>query len=226
MIRNTIIHRADAIRKNDKILKSNKKIIIQSIDDKGNIIDETNIFEKQPNNKNHYATLNNDGFLYQINGNFNISSNPMEWVQMPILKIANKEIKEIRCDKFSVSRRLKDDRFIDKKTNNSVSHIDSFINSLWYLSSNRVFHSVNFRQDLYNKLRQYKIELFNGIIYSIIFYQHKEDRNKYVINIELERDLLMSKEGIKWLEENSVLYRGWFFEISPDIGEILATFSV
>ena len=226
LIRNTIIYRADAIRKNDKLLENNKQVTIQSVDEKGNIVDEAIIFEKQPNNKNHYATLNNDNFLYQVNGNFDISSNPMEWVQMPILKIANKEIKEIRCDKFSVYRQLTDDRFVDKETNNSVNHIDSFINSLWYLSSNKVFHSVNFRQDLYKKLRQYKIELFNGIIYSVVFYQNNENKDKYVVNIELEKNLLMSKDGIKWLEENSMLYRGWFFEISPDIGEILATFSI
>ncbi len=226
LIRNTIIHRADAIRKNDELHKKNKKIVIQSIDDDGNIVDEATIFEKEQNNKNHYASLNNDNFLYQIKGNFDISSNPMDWVQMPILKIANKEIQEIKCDKFSVYRQYAEDRFIDNKTHNGVNHIDSFINALWYLSGNNVIHSVNFKQKNYLKLRKYEVKLFNGIIYEITFYQNKEDSKKYVVNVELKKNLLMSKEGAKWLEENSVLYRGWFFEISSDIGEILATFSV
>ena len=224
LIRNTIIYRADAIKKSDTTLIENtKKIAIQSLDKNGKVIDEAFVFEKLPNNKNHYALLNNDNFLYQINGDFNISSNPMEWIQMPILKITNKEIKEIKCDKFMVNREFADSVFVDIKTDKIVNNVDSFINALWYLSAKNVFHLVNFNPNEYEKLRHYEIKLYNGIIYNTIFYRKN---NSYVVKVELNRDLIMSNDGAKWLKENGVLYNDWFFEIPEDRGELLATFSI
>ncbi|MBR5599335.1 MAG: hypothetical protein IKW39_04765 [Alphaproteobacteria bacterium] len=222
LIRNTIIFRADPIKKSNPLLK-NKGITIQSFNNNMEIIDEAFIFEKHNNNKNHYALLNGDNFLYQINGEFNISSNPMEWVQMPILKISNKEIQAIRCDKFNVYRKNERDAFISSETQGNINHIDSFINNLWYLVSNKIYHFVNFKSNEYKKVRQYEVELFNGIIYKIIFY--KKDAS-YVVNVTIDKKLIMSKDAANWLEENSVLYHGWFFEIDSDKGDILANFSV
>ena len=223
LIRNTIIYRADVLDKNNVPLLEKDCLIIESIDNYGNVVEKAVIAPKKEKNKHHYALLNNDNFIYQISGDFNISSNVMDWLQMPILKINKKEIKEIQSDKFHVYRKFKYDNFLDKNTGKYVSHIDSFINQLWYLSAVDVKHSVNFKFNNYNHKSTFKILLFNGILYLLTFYNNGDD---YWLNVKLDRDLFMSESGINWLDENSVLFDGWYFKLPTDRGDILSNYSI
>lgn len=223
LIRSTIIFRADTIKNNVLPFKKEECIKISSIDNKGNIVDEAFIAPKMKENKHHYALLNGEKFLYQISGNYNITSNAMDWVQMPILKITEKEIKEIKCDKFHLYRRYSEDVFINVNSEKVVDYVDSFINSLWYLSSDKIYHSVNFDMNSYKRVKDFQISLFNGIIYNISFYEKNEE---YVVNIKLDNDFLMSNEGINWLKENSILYDGWYFKIPKERGKVLVNYSI
>lgn len=223
LIRNTIIYRADALEKNALPFLEKDSLVIESVDNTGKVIEKAVIAPKKEKNKHHYAMLNNDNFLYQISGNFDISSNVLDWLQMPILKINKKEIREIKSDKFYVSRRFDGENFLEKDTNKHTPHIDSFINQLWYLSAMDVKHSVNFKFDNYKKTSTFDILLFNGIIYHLTFYSNE---NEYWLNVRLDRDKLMSEVGINILEENSMLFKGWYFKLPSDKGDIISNFSI
>ena len=181
------------------------------------------IAKKSDKNKYHYALLNNDGFLYQVNGNFDITPNVIDWLQMPILKIAQDEYKIIKSNKFHVFKSYKGDDFKDVKTGSVSPYIINFINNLWYLSAIDIKHSVNFNTNEYKKINSYEISLFNGIIYYISIYNKN---NEYWLSIRLNKGKLLSKDGITQIEENDALYKGWYFRISPEKGEIISNFSI
>ncbi len=223
LIRNTIIFRADII-KDDKIPFSKENTItISSYDNLGNIVEQAIIAQKTDKNKYHYALLNNDGFLYQVNGAFNISSNVLDWLQMPILKIKHDEYKTIKSNKFHVFKSYRGDDFKDVNSSKSASYIINLINNLWYLSAIDVKHSVNFNTDEYKKINTYEISLFNGIIYYISIYNKA---NEYWLTVRLNKGKLSSKEGVIQIEENEALYKGWYFRIPSDKGEIISNFVI
>lgn len=223
LIRNTIIFRADKIKDNKIPFSKENTITITSFDNHGNIVEQSIVAKKTDKNKYHYALLNNDGFLYQINGNFDISSNTIDWLQMPILKIKKDEYKIIKSNKFHVFKSYKDGDFKDVNTGIVVSYIMNLINNFWYLSAIDVKHSVNFSINEYKKINSYEISLFSGIIYYISIYNKN---NEYWLSIRLNKGKLSSKEGIMQIEENESLYKGWYFKLPPDKGEIISNFVI
>ena len=223
LIRNTIIFRADKIIDNKIPFSKENAITITALDNFGKVVEQATIAKKSDKNKYHYALLNNDGFLYQVNGNFDITPNVIDWLQMPILKIAQDEYKIIKSNKFHVFKSYKGDDFKDVKTGSVSPYIINFTNNLWYLSAIDIKHSVNFNTNEYKKINSYEISLFNGIIYYISIYNKN---NEYWLSIRLNKGKLLSKDGITQIEENDALYKGWYFRISPEKGEIISNFSI
>ena len=162
LIRNTIIYRVDAVEKKKLPFKEKDSLILETIDNNGNIVERAVIAPKTIRNKHHYATINDNGFLYLINGNFNINSNVIDWLQMPILQINESDIKSIVSNDFEVYRDFNDKEFILAKTKQVASYISSLINHLWFLTATDTKHSVNFNVNEYKKIRTYEIYLFNG----------------------------------------------------------------
>ena len=198
-------------------------LTITALDNYGNIIENATIAQKTDKNKYHYALLNDDGFLYQINGNFDISSDAIDWLQMPILKINQDDYKIIKSNKFHVFKSFKNDFFKDVETGNISSYVTNLINHFWYLSAIDIKHSVNFKINEYKKINSYELSLFNGLIYYISIYSKNND---YWLNIRLNKGKLVSKDMISQLEENEALYKGWYFRIPQDKGEIISNFSI
>lgn len=225
LIRNTIIYRTDKLKKDEIPFDKKNSITIQSVDNSGNIVESAIIALKNKNNKHHYALLNNDGFLYQISENYNLNPNVLDWLQSPILKIHEKEIKEIKNDKFYVSRRFKNDIFTSNiDDNDNIFLLPNLIDHLWFLSAIDVKHSTNFKLNDYKKVKFYEILLFNGIIYKLSLYL--SNTNEYWLHVKLDKNTLMSKDGIKWLDENNILYDGWFFKIPKEKGILLSRFEI
>ena len=222
-MRNTIIYRVDAIDKKNLPFDEKNSLIIETKDNKGNIIDRAIIAPKSHKNKHHYATLNDNGFLYLISGNFDINSNVIDWIQSPILQINEQNIKSITSDNFGVYRNFNDEDFVSIDTKNSAPYISSLINHLWFLSAIDVKHSVNFNLKEYKKGKSFEISLFNGIIYKLNLYTKD---NEYWLNIRLNRDKLMKKSSIEWINENRALFDGWYFRISNEKGLLFSNFSI
>ncbi len=224
LIRNTIIYRTDKLKKDEVPFDKKNSITIQSIDTNGNIIENAIIALKSKNNKHHYALLNNDGFLYQISENYNLNSNVLDWVQAPILKIRENEIKKIKTDKFSVSRRFKNDTFTSNTDSDNIFLLPNLIEHLWFLTAIDIKHSANFKLSDYKKVKFYEILLFNGIIYKLSIYL--SNTNEYWLHVKLDKNILMSEDGVKWLKENNILYDGWFFKIPKEEGILFSTFEI
>lgn len=217
----TAIYRADYLSKDKRQTLPAELISITTYNKKDAVIDEAKILSKQDNNKFYYALLNDNNFLYQLNGDFELSSLVMDWIQMPLLTLHENNIKRIQTDNFNVFRRFKNDELKTVETHLSVPQIQNLLQNLWYLTAIEIRHAVHFKQDAFPNTKKYEITLLNGIIYVInIFYND----NEYWVSLKLDKEKIASLEARRIIEENNMLYDGWFFKIDEQTGKAIVDF--
>ena len=223
LIRQAAVYRADVI--DEQKLADFKKdaIVIKTVSRNGDTVDEAFIIPKKDGMKFHYALLNNSPLLYQITGDFDLSFYPMDWIQSPLLSIKDRQIKRIKNNDFQVYRRFAAEDLKDVQTNLHVPHIQNLTANLWYLSALDVNHAVNFDRKKYHKSQSYEITTFGGLRYLLDIFS---DGSEYWLSIQLKVDATVDAEDMRFYKENHTLYSGWFFKISPDIGEFLNNFSI
>ncbi len=223
ILRSTIVYRVDKINNDEQLLKDDNSIKIETYDSNTKLIDSARIAFKNDNNKNHYATLNNDYMQYQVSGDFNFFDNPMEWAHSPIVVINENTIKSIETDNFEVYRNFDGEKFYRSDNTTSSFSISPFISHFKYLTATNIKHSINFDYNNNKKIKYFKISLFNGGIYNIYMYSDGKD---FWLNIRPDREELAKKDVVTWLKENSILYDGWFFKIDQQIGLVISNFSI
>ena len=167
--------------------------------------------------------LNQNDFLYQLNGDFNLSSLIMDWVQMPLLSLSNNQIKRIETDNFKVFRRYQNDELKTVQTHQVVPQISNLTQNLWYLTAEDIRHAVHFIKQDFPHNKKYEITTFNGVIYIIdIFYNDHE----FWFNIQLDQEKITSQSAKALLLENKILYDGWFFKINEQTANSIVNFTL
>ncbi len=220
LIRNTVIYRADNFHSKEEALFQNALKII-STDASGKIVDEATIAPLKEGNKYYYALRNNDGFIYQLAGNFDLSSHVMDWVQMPLFTFNINHVKRIKADNFEVYRRFENENFKDVQTSTEYTHLQKLLDNFWYLTADEIQQISQIDLSAFSKVNHFDITLFNGIIYQIDLYAQNQT---YWITVKLNREGLINKTSLQQIKENSLLFDGWIFKINHDKGINLAEF--
>jgi hypothetical protein len=223
LLRQSAVYRADTLDEQAFVEFRKNAFMLKTIDNNGNTVDEAFIQPKKEGSKFHYAILNNNLLLYQITGDFSLSFNPMDWIQSPLLSIKDKQIKLIKNKNFQVYRRFAAEDLKDINTKLAVPQIQSLTANLWYLSAIDVQHAIHFDRKKYQKSQSYEIATLGGLIYLLDVFT---DGNEYWLNIQMKHEATVDAEDMRLYKENHTLYDGWFFKISPDIGEMLNSFSI
>ena len=223
LLRQTTVYRADMLEEQALLEFKKNAFMIKTIDSKGTTVDESFIQPKQEGAKFHYAILNNKPLLYQITGDLNLTFNPMDWIQSPLLSIKDKQIKMIKNKNFHVYRRFAAEDLKDVNTELAVPQIQNLTANLWYLSAIDVKHAIHFDRKKYQKSQRYELSTLGGLIYLISIFT---DGSEYWLNIQMKHEATVDANDMRFYKENHTLYDGWFFKISPDIGEMLNNFSI
>ena len=147
----------------------------------------------------------------------------MDWIQAPLLSISDKQIKSIKNKNLSVYRRFAGDTFKDTNTQTIIPQMQNFTGNIWYLSAIDVKHAVHFDRHKYNKSQSYEISTLGGLIYLIDIFT---DGTEYWLNIQMKHMATVAAQEMRIYKETNTLYNGWFFKISPDIGEFLNNFTI
>lgn len=217
---NTVVYRADKFNDdNSKIFEN--ETVIYTYDSNNIIIDKVSIAPRSENNKYHYAKLNDNNLLYQITGNLSFSSYFMDWIQMPIVSFSFNEVKGIRTDNYEAFRNINDRELKSVENNKENPYLRRFISNLWNLTAETIVFHTNFNHDKYIKVMNFSVETFDNILFDFDVYS---DGEEFWINIKPTADKLISKLANKQLEENKILYDGWFFKINKDIGISITNF--
>jgi len=221
LLHQTSIYRADYLSKSSKQKLPSDFISIITYNKNNEVVDSAKILSKQDNNKFYYALINNNDFLYQLNGNFELSSLVMDWVQMPLLALTENSIKRIQTDDFNVFRRFKNEELKTVGTHLRVPQIQNLLQNLWYLTAEEIRQAAHFEKDKFPRTKKYEITLLNGIIYTLnIFYND----NEYWVSLNLSKDKIASLEANRLIEENNMLYNGWLFKINNRTGAAIVNF--
>lgn len=223
LIYGAFIHRIDIANGNDDKKFDSGTIQITSYNEAGDVLDKATISSKGINNKYYYAKLNQNDFLYQLDGDFALSSVLTDWLQMPILQIEYNQIKRMTADNFDVYRQFRGEELKDVKSGREVSQMRRFANYLWYLSAIDVRHASHFKKQDFELKKTVDITTLNGVIYHISLFHNN---GEYWLNVELNRERLITGDASFILKENKMLYEGWFFKISPETGEAILSFSL
>ena len=221
LIRDTVIYRSDVLLENQDQKYFSEHLSIKTIDAEGHIVDDAKIAPKSDQNKFHYALLNNTEFLYQIIGNFNLSSNPMDWVQMPLLALDYNHIKQIQSDSLYVYRPYVGSELKIVNSEKEVPQMRGLMNNFWYLSAEEIRHAVHFNRKNYRLAKSFEIVFFNGLIYKLDIFNGNDE---YWISINLDRSMSITPDAATFIKENSMLYKGWYFRINHDIGHAIVSF--
>ena len=222
VLRNTIVYRTDYIDKENKIFTKDNTIKIMTYSN-NKIIDDAFVAIKNEKNKNHYAMLNNDNKLYQISENFHFFANYMDWVHSPVLVINKNAIKSIFTDNFEVYRSFDGEDFLSDNEDDNIQSIALLIKHFEFINAIDIKHSIHFDYKKLKKIKHYTISLFSGGIYNIYIYS---DGNEFWLNIKPDREKIAKESVVTWLNENSILYDGWFFKIDKSIGIVISNFSI
>lgn len=221
LIRGISIYRADSLKNplSADTLKNAFELISYDID--GHIVDDAQILPKEDKNKFHYALLNHQPILYQLNGDIGFSPLVMDWVKMPILELAHNQIKRIKTDDFTVFRRFENEELMTEDRQYSVPQIKNLTQHFWALGATDIKHAVHFDKKQYKLSKTFEITMLDGIIYQLKIYTKD---NEYWLNIQLDKDTLITPEALIRFKENGILYDGWFFKINSSTGSAIANF--
>ena len=222
LLRNTTVLRTDKFDGNNIIFDKNKALKIETFDKNNKLVDIAYIAPKGEKNKYHSAILNNDSKFYLISEEFNLLSNPIDWVTSPILSLNENNIRSVVSDNINVYRDFSGQDFLDVNKNETC-YLSGLINNFSYLNALEVRHSINFDYKKFKKIKTYEISLFNGGIFNIYIYS---DNKEYWVNVKVDRTNIVNDKFATWINENSILYDGWFFKIDKDSGNIISNFYI
>lgn len=221
LLRNSLIYRADTIINDKHLPLFADSLKIETADPNGKIIDSAQIAPRLKNNKHHYALLNQNNILYQLSGNFHLSSHLSDWIDSPILTLEPGNIKRVTSDDFDVYRPFFGDDFRLSPSEEAVPQIKALITNFRYLTALDVKHSVHFNLKDYQKVKHYSFLLFNGLTYHMDIYNKQSE---YWLNIRLARQSLADSEAVKILNDATIFYEGWFFQINETTGQLITGF--
>ena len=221
LIRGVTVYRSDHTSHDSIKRYITKPISIISYSNDKEIIDETFIEPKQQNNKFNYALRNRDSFLYQIQGDFDLSFNPIDWIKTPLLEIPYNEVKHLKTDNFDVFRRFPFEELKTVQDKKEVPQVQNIINKFRYLVAEDIQHAVHFDSSRYKLVKNFELTDMNGLIYNIYVFSNDTD---YWLKIMLDREKIISRGANSKLKETAILYDGWFFRINSDIGKELIGF--
>ena len=148
-----------------------------------------------------------------VSGNYNIPYSPKDWLPNPIMELPESSIQMFSIDGGLIARQMAMEDFRDR--------LDLKVNVNWLLQNLAALNIDDvLPQSEFDKrfpeiriAKIYDITTFYGLQFELKFYQ-TADKDVWV-NINLLSDGLAAKVVDDYIKENSFLYDGWYFQISP-----------
>ncbi len=167
--------------------------------------------------------------LFLITGNYYFPENIYSWLQQPILQLSPTQIKQIEVidaeKTFTLKRNNENQPFYTLLENKTLKNVNTelLLQSLNYVSAEKVISAQNFDNTLYPLQKTYKITTFDGLIVNLHLLQAEND---YWAEIKLSSNNLPTSEISDYIENNTFLYDGWYFKIPFDTGRQLFNYMI
>ena len=145
------------------------------------------------------------------------------WLQQPLVSIEERNIQQFSLNQIQYSRKDKSQAFTTSSPNKlSAVKITQILQKFKYLSYEEVVSAQNFDDTLYPHRAEIVLTDFSGLV------RHLEiltDNSTYWLKQTFSTTPLPTRETNDYIKNNSFLYDGWYFKVSPQEGKRLYTYA-
>lgn len=177
------------------------------------------------NPERHYIRYPGQDNIYLSSWQAQLPMSLNSWTVQPLLRIKQVEIKKIETDNRTISRREEGAAFYNSQTHLPYTRLEStrLFTVLADLHYEQVLSSQEFDEPRYTSVHRLRLTSFEGLITTLSVHT---DFEKYWLKVELSATSLPSTETNEYIAKNKILYDDWWFELSPEAGNILYSFNL
>lgn len=206
---------------NPEIEKEDSGLLIRTYFD-DELLDEVIVGLPDENQMYFFARTLQRNDIWLINGAFNLPVLPQYWLVRPVLSVSPKTVEVVEIDEVSVQREIEGRPFYNNQR--MMVSVEALLNVLGNVTATDVADEAQFKQKGFDalSLRNIKIVTFYGLEFNCRLYYNGEGR--FWLNVKLSTTPLPMTGVNDYIRDNSFLYEGWYFELSPQQGHILRDF--
>ncbi len=194
-------------------IKDKKARVVEHILLGASTTDKEGIFAMRPTDKS----------IYTLNQYINFPKQLISWVQQPLTSIEEKDIQQIQFTDAHYKRKDTGYPFQTLKGKTlTPSDFAQILQIFRYLPFEKVISAQNFDDTLYPNRSYIKLTEFDGLIRDI---EILTDNNVYWLKQTFSTTPLPTRGTNDYIKNNSFLYDGWYFQISPIEGKRLFTYA-
>lgn len=188
-------------------------------DKAGNLMDTVLLGSKNNNHQMSYAQIGEAGKTFMVENNIQLPSNISFWLQQPLLSVDKSLIKSIGINNQIASRSNRSLPLINSKTKKEA-RLGALLQALNYVSFTAVQSAQNFDEQAAKKVKTIKIEDFNGLIINLSLFKRGDE---YWLKQSLSSAPLAHFSVKNFIQNSEFLYKYWYFQLSPELGQILSS---
>ena len=192
---------------------------INLYDKAGNLLDTVLLGSKNNNHQMSYAQIGEDDETFMVENNIRLPSTVSLWLQQPLLSIDKSLVKSISINKQTASRSNRSLSFINTKTKKEV-RLDNLLQALNFVGFTDIRSAQNFDEQSAKKIKDIKIEEFNGLIFNLSLFKHGDE---YWLKQSLSSAPLAHFSVQDFIQNSEFLYKYWYFQLHPKLGQILSS---
>lgn len=163
--------------------------------------------------------------IWLMDHNFTFPSKNYSWLMQPILQYPRSLIETIVTEnsgKIEVANRASE-QYPFYNRYKKVVFADPLLERTEYLIATKVLSPQNFDEQAFPYRRRLDLITFSGLITTLdIFYSQTE----YWLKISFSTTNLPTTAVNAYIKDNRFLYDNWYFQISPNDGNVLVNFRV
>ena len=200
-----------------------QQISISLFNSQGQEIDYTNISMTEDELQDTKVYRPNDKDIYVLDKTFTLPDQISSWTNQPFLQVSVKDIQQITLKENKYYRKNQTYDFINKdKTLINKQELNNLLKKLQYVSYEQVMSAQNFDDTKYPQKRNIQIIDFNGLIRDI---EILTDTQEYWVKQTFSTTPLPTINTNDYIRNNSFLYDGWYFRLSPTMGKLLYSYA-
>lgn len=171
-----------------------------------------------------FARRQDSDKVWVISWNNEIPSVAQDWLPRIIIDVPTSAVQALNIDNKTLSRQVSTQGFTDRF--GSVIDIEWLLHNLTSFEVENIMYQNEFDKQYPNTdiKKIYDISTFYGLVFEIIFYDTGDD--KAWVNIKLLADNLPKAAVYDYIKDNSFLYDGWYFSVSPRQKDFLLNYNL
>ena len=189
------------------------------------LLNSVEVGDKTPNQRYNYLKRDAQGG-WLVEGKFQLPRRLYSWMQQPLTAFPPSLFEAVEIVENGESRQAKRESELQEFLDAEGRHLKmtNLLQVFEFLNARGAQAAQNFDDSVHQKLRKIVLTTFSGMVITADLYQDAE--KNYWLKLSFSTTHLPTVYVNDYIKENSYLYEGWYFKISPEAGEKLALYDI